>query len=206
VADPRKTTIEPSLQEEFWDCVSLLLIGGGATLVDADVFESLLGRQWSVAVKNGAVYARAKDFLHRVICNPPQGIQIDHRNGDGLDNRRKNLRASSCQQNQWNAGPQPGRKCRFKGVTQTRQGKWKARIRYGGGRHYLGIFGSEEDAARAYDEAALIHHREFARLNLPRDSRPALGLKHASVTKLSREPGQNDANSVKLGEDETGCK
>ncbi len=167
MADLPQSTIERPSQEEYWNCVSLFLVGGGATLVDSDIFESLLEREWSVTVKNGAVYARAKDFLHRVIFKPGKGLQVDHHNGDGLDNRRRNLRASNHQQNQWNAGPMAGKKSMYKGVSMTRQGRWKAQIRYSKSRHYLGIFDTEEQAGRAYDASARLHHGEFARLNFP---------------------------------------
>ena len=103
--------------------------------------------------------------LHRLILEAPAGV-IDHRNGNGLDNRRSNLRPATHQQNAFNSAPQRGRRSPFKGVDwhQGRQ-KWRARIKFNRREVTLGYFGDELDAARAYDEAAGDLFGEFARLN-----------------------------------------
>jgi hypothetical protein len=110
-------------------------------------------------------------YLHRIIAGRMglnlQG-QIDHHNGDKLDNRRSNLRAASHGQNQHNVGLQSNNTTGFKGVSfHKRIGKYQALIRFHGKRHHLGYHGTAEQAARAYDDAAREKFGEFARLNFP---------------------------------------
>lgn len=93
---------------------------------------------------------------------------VDHINGDGLDNRRANLRAATPAQNAANQRLSSRSTSGFKGVT--RQGsRWRAYIAPGGRTLWLGTFDSPEAAARAYDEAAIEHFGEFARTNFPRE-------------------------------------
>lgn len=94
---------------------------------------------------------------------------IDHRNGDGLDNQKVNLRRATVAQNAANQ-PSRGGSSQYKGVSwMPRQRKWVARI---GGAHrtHLGYFTSEEAAARAYDAAALAAWGAYARLNFPEET------------------------------------
>lgn len=127
---------------------------------------------------SGIWYARARILgwtvlLHRAIMGLPDHLVIDHINDNGLDNRRENLRLCTPRQNAINrrgAGPSG-----YKGVYRAknmRHRPWVASIRIDGQRTYLGAFTAPEDAARAYDAAALEHHGEFARLNFPARSRP----------------------------------
>lgn len=102
--------------------------------------------------------------MHILITGIHTGI--DHANGNGLDNQRKNLRPAGQDLNTANTRPTPGQSSRFKGVRRHREGKWEARIRVGRP-VYLGLFGSEEAAARAYDAAAVAAWGEFARPNFP---------------------------------------
>lgn len=92
---------------------------------------------------------------------------IDHRNGYGLDCTRWNLRKATGAQNSHNQGSRAGTS-RFKGVSWYRwSGKWRAAIMVNYRKRHLGYFVAEDDAARAYDAAALKLHGEFARLNFP---------------------------------------
>lgn len=101
-------------------------------------------------------------MLHRAIMQPPAGMVVDHINGDGLDNRRENLRIATRKQNAQNRRKHKPTSSRFIGVYWHRYGKrWVAEIR---GEH-LGMFTSEEAAARAYDAAARSKYGEFASLN-----------------------------------------
>jgi hypothetical protein len=105
--------------------------------------------------------------LHREIMNPPEGLVVDHRKGNGLDNRRANLRLATQSQNLCNkAKTKLKTSSRFIGVHfDKRRGLWAATIRHNGKSIWLGRSESEVEAARAYDSAAIKYHGEFARLN-----------------------------------------
>ena len=95
--------------------------------------------------------------MHREILNTPLGAETDHLNGDGLDNRKSNLRAASKSQNAGNARAHrnSSRTSKFKGVTFERStGRWVARIRRQGRMMTVGRFDDENDAASAYADAA----------------------------------------------------
>ena len=103
---------------------------------------------------------RTKMHMHTLLMGAPY---VDHVNHDGLDNRRANLRVGTQSQNLGNMRPRGGAS-KYKGVSRS-DGKWMARIQVAGKRKNLGRFATEEDAARAYDEAALAAWGEFALLN-----------------------------------------
>lgn len=114
-------------------------------------------------------------YMHRLILGARPGEMIDHANGNGLDNRRCNLRLATNTQNMANTGKHRLNRppsSQYKGVHwDSARGAWKALIGDGHGRQrFLGRFSSEEEAARAYDEAALEQWGEFARLNFPRSA------------------------------------
>ncbi len=105
--------------------------------------------------------------LHREIMSAPAGLVVDHINGNGLDNRRANLRLATHSQNACNRRRDKSKtSSRFVGVSFKKlDGRWAARINYKGKTLSLGRFDSEIAAAKAYDEAAKKYHGEFARLN-----------------------------------------
>ncbi len=107
--------------------------------------------------------------MHREILKPPKGLLVDHRNLDGLDNQRSNLRLATRSENNINVPKRKNTTSHFMGVSLTNGRKrWVANIDYHKKRICLGRFDNEEDAAKAYDEAARKYHGEFARLNFPK--------------------------------------
>jgi hypothetical protein len=104
----------------------------------------------------------------RMIMHPPEGIYIDHINGDPSDNRRKNLRLATELDNQRNMCLPKHNSSGFKGVSFRRdRGKFRAYISLHNKIKHLGTFENAEDAARAYDEAARFYFGSFACLNFP---------------------------------------
>lgn len=91
----------------------------------------------------------ARIWLHREILQPPDGMQVDHIDGNRLNNRRSNLRLATVAQNAQNQQPRGGAS-QFRGVTYcTQTGRWKARVRLDGVEHWLGRFIDEDEAATA---------------------------------------------------------
>lgn len=119
----------------------------------------------------GSGHSGGRLLMHRFILSAAVGDEVDHRNGDGLDNRRGNLRHCTHRENLRNQRPQVGTSSGFKGVWWHRAGqKWAAGICVTGKRLHLGLFIDERAAARAYDAAALEHFGEFARPNFPKEA------------------------------------
>jgi len=129
---------------------------------EGDAYE-ILQRKWYVSNCRGHFYAKRFEdgkvlYMHRLIVGEtPRGFDVDHINGNGLDNRRSNLRVVSHSENLANTGPSKKRATnasRFKGVWfERRTGKWCASLTVKGVRRNLGTFLSEENAARAYNKA-----------------------------------------------------
>lgn len=113
-------------------------------------------------------------FLHRYLMDANSDEKIDHKNGDGLDNRRENLRKATYAENNRNRRKDANKVSKYKGVSK-HYDKWSASIWADEKKTWLGRFDSEEDAARAYDKAARRLFGEFARVNFPLEGeQPAL--------------------------------
>lgn len=114
---------------------------------------------------HGHILGRDLD-AHRAVWALHHGrwpvAMLDHINGNPKDNRIENLREASAAENARNRSPNKGRTT--KGVVRS-GGKFFAKISVGRKSHHLGTFQTEEDAARAYDEASVKHHGDFARPN-----------------------------------------
>lgn len=145
---------------------------GKVVTIDDDDYEWINSYSWYVCASSDAPdYAattgeRGKTVLmHRLMMDAQPGEIVDHINGDGLDNRRSNLRICTPLQNGRNSKG-VNKTSAYKGVYAARHGKpWVATIKVNGRTIHLGKFLNEIDAASAYDSAAKHHFGEFARLN-----------------------------------------
>jgi len=156
--------------------VEIMLTQGKVALIDEDDMPLVEAHKWYAdknrrtfyAVRNAIIGNGKRSLLkmHRVILGPSAGYECDHVNGDGLDNRRVNLRVCTSLENRHNRRPQQQVTSAYKGVSWDKHaGKWRARIHINGKLRYLGRFANERDAASAYDAVACRHFGEFARPN-----------------------------------------
>lgn len=145
------------------------LTQGKVALVDDSDYEALSKFKWcAIRSRSNAYYAVRRDGKRRMfmqvflIGTSP----VDHRDGDGLNNQRNNLRPATQSQNCQNRRPR-SHTSRFKAVWLRRDsGKWQSGIRVKGKLINLGCFSSEIEAAKAYDAAAVKHFGVFALTNL----------------------------------------
>lgn len=157
------------------------LTHGYYAIVDAEDYEKLSQYKWAALFNSqgNIIYAARSAFreengkrkrctilMHREIMNPPDGMVIDHINGNGLNNRRCNMRTCTQAQNICNCRPRTDGKSQFIGVYPHKD-RWRAKITCKGQTHFLGTFDDEVKAARARDGKAIELFGEFARLNFP---------------------------------------
>jgi hypothetical protein len=151
---------------------SIELPCGAVALIDTADNLLACGFGWR-KIGNGYVQASRGDFtiyLHRLIAGAGPKDYVDHINGDPLDNRSANLRLCNASQNHANRGADRrrlGSTSRHKGVSwDKRRSKWVAHVHVDGRTRYLGRYASEDEAALAYNAAAVEAWGEFARLNI----------------------------------------
>ena len=155
------------------------IAAGRVARVDDGDYELVMRYHWHVheAARKGrptGPYARAKPgrgsggfFMHTLITGWPR---VDHKDHDGLNNQRYNLRPATNSLNMANKRPRIVASSAYKGV-ERRKNRWIASIRVDGHLSYLGSFDDEADAARASDAAAAVTWGGYAYLNFPHDHR-----------------------------------
>jgi len=154
----------------------IALTKGRFAIVDAADYERVNAYKWCATGSGRRAYACRRHegrmiSMHRFLMNPPSWLVVDHIDGNGLNNRRSNLRICTQQQNVQNSRPK-GKSSRYKGVCRDKsKNRWVVWVRYGGHNHYVGSFRDEIDAARAYDRKAYELFGEFAWLNFPEELR-----------------------------------
>jgi hypothetical protein len=144
------------------------LTRGMFALIDDDDFIKINQIKWYVSGSNNLYaegYVNGKQLLmHRFIMKPKQGVQIDHKNRNSLDNRKSNLRFSNKSQNAHNAKLQRNNKIGFKGIAVTKNTYW-ARIKVKGKILYLGSCTTKREAAILYDNALVKFFGEHSTTN-----------------------------------------
>ena len=151
------------------------LTQGKVALVDDEDYDFI--NQWNWNVLNGSskrLYAnrlsyedgyknRKRILMHRLINKTPEGFDTDHINGNGLDNRKANLRTVTRSQNMWNRKPNSKGTSKHKGVCWHKQHrKWIVNIQVNNKRHFIGLFTDEDEAGKAYQDRA---KKEFKKYN-----------------------------------------
>ena len=163
------------------------LTKGKHAIVDAEDYEKIAEYDWqAIEGRCGNFYAGRIEggkiiYMHRQIMNNPAGAIVDHKYRNGLNNTKRNLRIVTAAQNSCNSG-KTSSNCtsKYKGVNYSKdKNKWRAYITHKAMRRHLGYFASEEDAAKAYDDAARKYHGDFACLNF--DDRRENGNKPAKT-------------------------
>ena len=135
-----------------------------AKVSDQD-FEQLSQKKWHFNKQGVAFRKNGKSiYMHRFIMQPPKFMEVDHINGDILDNTRENLRICTHADNLRNRRVNKNTRSGFKGV-RPNGSKWQGYIMFNGKFIALGQFDTKEDAAKAYNNVAKIYFGEFARLN-----------------------------------------
>jgi hypothetical protein len=158
------------------------LTQGKIAIVDRQDYERVSRYKWCLSRVGHQLYAHRRQYgktirLHQFIMNPPKGKVVDHANGNGLDNRRENLRICTMLENAWNKRRRkpPGAHSRFIGVypCQRPPGKWCVKVQCKGKVTNLGSFDDEVESARARDRKAVELFGDYATLNFPaeRDQR-----------------------------------
>jgi hypothetical protein len=156
---------------------------GKFAIVDPDDFYWLSRHKWSASGVGRTFYAvrtargrngrRGKTHsMHREIARTPKGLECDHINGNGLDNRKANLRSATRQQNIWNNSKRrTAWLSKYKGVSRSSSGRlWRATIIANGKSTHLGSYKDEDEAAKAYDKAARENFGQYAKLNFPNEA------------------------------------
>ena len=158
--------------EVMGDVARVPLTRGHVAIIDAMDVPLVEGRDWSARETPRAVYAVGHEKvgdrfvlvqMHRVIMAAPSSRMVDHINGDGLDNRRANLRLATNSQNQHHrVSPSRATSGLIGATFHPHSGKWQARLRHEGGRILVGYFETAEEAHIAYLAKAAELRGEFA--------------------------------------------
>lgn len=144
---------------------------GKFALVDDDMYELLSQYSWNYNRGYAMSGAKAKDELgsramHRVVNQTPDGMYTDHIDRNTLNNQQANLRSATPAQNATNRSTLKGRVSKYKGVSKhIGDSNWRAYIGHNGKLEHLGSYSTQRAAAKAYNDAAIEYHGEYASTN-----------------------------------------
>ena len=152
---------------------TIITKSGHGVIVDDETHDWIGQRRLWVVRRYPYIMHEGKEIrLHRILMGNPAGLEVDHINRNPLDCRKENLRVATHQQNSRNVSKRKNASSKYKGVSwhaskaeKPIHWKWQARIQYGGKLINIGSFRNEEQAARAYDAAAINYFGEFAAVN-----------------------------------------
>jgi hypothetical protein len=177
--------------------MELLIISKGVehlVLYDEGDREFVLSNNWFIRKSGRTFYVlrnlkcedgkwRSKS-MHSDFIGDGEFQEIDHHNGNSLDNRRENLRPCTRSQNQWNRRVNKNSTSKLKGITfDSKSGMWRAYISYKGKRQELGFFHTKIEAGYAYDAMAKNLFGEFAKVNF---------LKEYQITEIEEDEYEED--------------
>lgn len=164
----------PKSQTFIHDCKFqvIQLSTGENCYIDSEDFDKVSGFEWFLVSDKYAATGHSSTRMHHLILGLDDfsDVEVHHKDGNGLNNRKSNLQVLNFSDHQKTRGPQSNNKTSLKGVywkkpQGTRKGKWIAQITFGGKRIHIGRFDTSEQAAKAYDEAAKKYFGEIGYLN-----------------------------------------
>ena len=153
------------------------LTQGKFALIDDEDFNLVSQYKWCASKNGHTCYAyttiqkpsgkHTSLTMHRLLLKPADGLRADHKDGDGLNNQRYNLRPCTHRENLRNQRAQKGGSSQYKGVYwHKRDNKWRAQIQINGKVQSLGNYIDEKEAAKAYNKVAVKYFGDFARINI----------------------------------------
>lgn len=147
--------------------IAITLTQGFETYIDKEDWPLVAGRKWRVKRNGRTNYAISdskgkREWMHKLILGTDE--RVDHRDDDGLNNRRSNLRILDNTNNIRRKRSNLNATSKFKGVSRFRD-RWQASIKVDGKSIWIGSFIDERSAALAYNSAAKLHFGEHARIN-----------------------------------------
>lgn len=139
-------------------------------IIDDEDYEKVSQFKWFADKRLRTIYAKRNTpfriYLHRFLLNPTKTQEIDHINGNGLDNRKSNLRVSTHSQNKRNSKKYISNKAGYKGVYKPKKkNHYRAQISIDGKTRQIGCFKTPEEAASAYNKYVLKIEPKFAKIN-----------------------------------------
>jgi hypothetical protein len=172
---PKNTRPSPLPNPDDPATVLIELTQGKVAIIDAEDADRVCAHLWNAYIsQTGIWYAKngstPRDYLHRFILDAPAGSIVDHRNGDGLDCRKSNMRLADKRINSLNCKRRPHNKSGFRGVYwEKRRGTWRVVAKPFGKQIHVGEFHDVIEAARAYDAYMRSTVGDLTRYNFPQE-------------------------------------